>query len=111
VPLCLLPAGGSLDLQSLCVLPGKTCWVVYVDALLLNDGGNVLDALSIATRAALTLTRIPKVRIRLAGLSLVLRHESITLQPVPPHHTLFNPLSAPHALHPVILSTPAMTSA
>jgi hypothetical protein len=54
-------AGGSLDLKSLCVLPGKTCWVVYVDALLLNDGGNVLDALSIAARAALALTRIPKV--------------------------------------------------
>jgi len=55
-------SGGSLDLKSLCVLPGKTCWVVYVDALLLNDGGNVLDALSIAARAALALTRIPKVR-------------------------------------------------
>lgn len=56
-----LTAGGSLDLKSLCVLPGKMCWVVYVDALLLNDGGNVLDALSIAARAALALTRIPKV--------------------------------------------------
>lgn len=54
-------SGGSLDLKALCVLPGKTCWVVYVDALLLNDGGNVLDALSIAARAALALTRIPKV--------------------------------------------------
>jgi exosome complex component RRP42 len=57
----VVAAGGSLDLKSLCVLPGKTCWVVYVDALLLNDGGNVLDALSIAVRAALALTRIPKV--------------------------------------------------
>lgn len=56
-------AGGSLDLKALCVLPGKTCWVVYVDALLLNDGGNVLDALSIAVRAALALTRIPKVEV------------------------------------------------
>lgn len=57
----VVAAGGSLDLKSLCMLPGKTCWVVYVDALLLNDGGNVLDALSIAVRAALALTRIPKV--------------------------------------------------
>lgn len=61
--LCVPFLGGSLDLKSLCVLPGKTCWVVYVDALLLNDGGNVLDALSIAARAALALTRIPKVRV------------------------------------------------
>lgn len=54
--------GGALDLPSLCVIPGKACWLVYVDALLLNDGGNVLDALSVATRAALALTRVPKVR-------------------------------------------------
>jgi exosome complex component RRP42 len=42
-------------------VPGKTCWLVYVDALVLNDGGNVLDALSIAARAALALTRVYKV--------------------------------------------------
>lgn len=66
----VVAAGGSLDLKSLCVLPGKTCWVVYVDALLLNDGGNVLDALSIAVRAALALTRIPKVRARRHGVFL-----------------------------------------
>lgn len=50
-----------MDLTSLCVVPGRTCWVVHVDGLLLNDGGNALDALSIATRLALSLTRIPKV--------------------------------------------------
>lgn len=53
--------GSGLDLQSLCLVPGKTCWIVYVDALVLNDGGNVLDALSIAARAALALTRVYKV--------------------------------------------------
>lgn len=61
--LCLrLAPGGGLDLKSLCLVPGKTCWLVYVDALVLNDGGNVLDALSIAARAALALTRVYKVR-------------------------------------------------
>jgi len=34
---------------------------VYVDALVLNDGGNVLDALSVAARAALAVTRVYKV--------------------------------------------------
>jgi exosome complex RNA-binding protein Rrp42 (RNase PH superfamily) len=24
---------GGLDLRSLCIIPGSTCWVVYVDAL------------------------------------------------------------------------------
>lgn len=58
------PAGGSgLDLASLCLVPGKTCWLVYVDALVLNDGGNVLGALSMAARAALALTRVYKVEV------------------------------------------------
>ncbi|KAF8072975.1 EXOSC7 [Scenedesmus sp. PABB004] len=55
--------GGGLDLAALCLLPGKVAWVVYVDALVLNDGGNVLDALSIAARAALGLTRVYKVEL------------------------------------------------
>eukprot|EP00882_Tetradesmus_deserticola_P005713 GHRQ01006015.1.p1 GENE.GHRQ01006015.1~~GHRQ01006015.1.p1 ORF type:complete len:283 (+),score=101.25 GHRQ01006015.1:153-1001(+) len=56
-------AGCGLDLAALCLVPGKTCWLVYVDALVLNDGGNVLDALSIAARAALALTRVYKVEV------------------------------------------------
>lgn len=44
-------------------MTGKTCWHVFVDALVLNDGGNVLDALSIASLAALRSTRVPKVKV------------------------------------------------
>ncbi|KAK9842914.1 hypothetical protein WJX74_004343 [Apatococcus lobatus] len=51
--------GGALDLQSLCVLPGKTCWVLHVDGLILNADGSVLDALSLAIKAALGDTSIP----------------------------------------------------
>ncbi len=58
-----LQAGGSgVDLSALCVISAKSCWVVHVDALVLNDDGNVLGALSLAARAALATTRIPKVR-------------------------------------------------
>ena len=46
----LLAIGGGLDLTALCVTSGKICWLLYVDALVLNMDGNVLDALSIATR-------------------------------------------------------------
>lgn len=55
--------GYGLDLCSLCLLPGRTCWRVYVDGLILNDGGNVLDALSLATLAALGSTRLPRVEV------------------------------------------------
>mmetsp|Transcript_24732 Transcript_24732/g.53946 ORF Transcript_24732/g.53946 Transcript_24732/m.53946 type:complete len:286 (+) Transcript_24732:43-900(+) len=55
--------GGGLDLRPLHIISGKTCWVLYIDALVLNDDGNVLGALSLATRAALASTRIPKVEV------------------------------------------------
>jgi exosome complex component RRP42 len=52
-----------VDLRGLCILAGKTCWVLYVDALVLNDGGNVLGALALAARAALAATRVARVEV------------------------------------------------
>lgn len=53
IQLLLLPAGSGLDLTALCVTSGKICWLLYVDALVLNMDGNVLDALSIASRVGM----------------------------------------------------------
>uniref|UniRef100_A0A8C2H4X7 Exosome component 7 n=1 Tax=Cyprinus carpio TaxID=7962 RepID=A0A8C2H4X7_CYPCA len=53
----------SVDLRSLCICPGENCWVLYVDVLLLQCDGNLFDAISIAIKAALFNTRIPKVHI------------------------------------------------
>ncbi|GLC50923.1 hypothetical protein PLESTB_000447000 [Pleodorina starrii] len=56
------PSSG-LDLSKLCILTGKTAWLLYIDALVLNDDGNVMGAVSAATLAALRDTRIPKVEV------------------------------------------------
>ncbi|XP_026634701.1 exosome complex component RRP42 isoform X2 [Microtus ochrogaster] len=53
----------SIDLRSLCISPQEHCWVLYVDVLLLECGGNLFDAISIAVKAALFNTRIPRVRV------------------------------------------------
>uniref|UniRef100_A0AAY4BRY7 Exosome component 7 n=1 Tax=Denticeps clupeoides TaxID=299321 RepID=A0AAY4BRY7_9TELE len=53
----------SVDLHSLCISPGEHCWVLYVDVLLLQCDGNLFDAISIAIKAALFNTRIPKVHL------------------------------------------------
>jgi len=53
----------SLDLKSLSIIPGKQCWILYVDIMVLDSGGNLFDAISIATRAALHNTRIPKLSV------------------------------------------------
>jgi len=54
---------GSIDLTKLCVLAGSTCWILYVDILVLEMGGNLADAVSLAVKAALASTRVPVVRV------------------------------------------------
>ncbi|CAH1119874.1 unnamed protein product [Phaedon cochleariae] len=51
----------AFDLTKLCILKGKKCWKVYVDILLLECGGNLFDAVSLAVKAALWNTQVPKV--------------------------------------------------
>ncbi|CAM6092665.1 unnamed protein product [Calypogeia fissa] len=55
--------GSAIDLATLCVLEGKVCWVLSIDGLVLNSDGNLLDALSIAIKAALANSGLPKVEI------------------------------------------------
>eukprot|EP00887_Chlorella_sp_A99_P003202 scaffold9.g3202.t1 len=55
--------GGGLDLAPLGIVAGKTCWVLHIDALVLNLDGNLLDALSVAVKAALADTRLPRVEV------------------------------------------------
>jgi len=52
-----------LDLSKLVVLAGQTCWILYVDILVLEVGGNLCDAVSIAVKAALVSTRVPRVTV------------------------------------------------
>ncbi|KAL4672622.1 hypothetical protein H8957_009551 [Semnopithecus entellus] len=53
----------SVDLKTLCISPREHCWVLYVDVLLLECGGNLFDAISIAVKAALFNTSIPRVQV------------------------------------------------
>eukprot|EP01132_Coremiostelium_polycephalum_P009065 gene9065-11103_t len=53
----------SIDFEQLSILPGKYCWTLYIDAIVLDSGGNLFDALSIATKAALFNTRLPKIKV------------------------------------------------
>jgi len=59
----LLQTESAIDLTKLCIIPGKVCWILYVDAMVLDSGGNLFDAISVATRAALFNTTIPVVEV------------------------------------------------
>jgi len=80
----------AFDLSKLCILPGVRCWKLYIDILvsrmllsrilfsdlfdiisthflqILECGGNLFDAVSMAVKAALYNTRLP--RVKAAGL-------------------------------------------
>ena len=53
----------SIDLKQLCIVPNVHCWLVHVDILVLEYGGNLCDSVSIATKAALYNCGIPNVTI------------------------------------------------
>lgn len=58
-----LKAPGALNLHGLTLIPGRQCWVLYVDIMVLESGGNLFDSISVAVRAALATTKIPKVTV------------------------------------------------
>ncbi|XP_059048090.1 exosome complex component RRP42 [Achroia grisella] len=55
----------AFDLKQLCIFEGKQCWKLYIDILILECGGNLCDAVSLAVKAALFNTSIPFVKAAL----------------------------------------------
>jgi exosome complex component RRP42 len=53
----------SFNLQQLCIVKGKHCWSLFVDVLILESDGNLLDAAVMASRAALSCTKLPGVSV------------------------------------------------
>jgi exosome complex component RRP42 len=53
-----------LDLEKLCIIPGKKVIVVFVDVYVLNHDGNLVDASTLAATAALMNTKIFKYTVK-----------------------------------------------
>jgi len=53
----------AIDVKSLCIVPKLQCWVVYVDATVLDSSGSLADAVSMAAYAALNTTTIPSIEV------------------------------------------------
>jgi len=52
---------GKSILKSLCIVPGEICWKLIIDAYIIQDDGNVLDAIMLGSRHAINHARLPKV--------------------------------------------------
>lgn len=59
----LLCSHESLDLKALCFISGSKAWTLYIDVRVFDVGGNLPDAISIATYAALRDTLLPQVSV------------------------------------------------
>jgi len=69
-----------LDLNSLCLVPDKLVWVIYVDLICLNHDGGLLSAAMCAATAALKDVRLPEVIVDKEGSSkTVSAHSSLPL--------------------------------
>ncbi len=53
----------AIDLSKLVLIPGKKVWNVWIDIYVLDHDGNLIDASSIATLAALLVTKVPKAEV------------------------------------------------
>jgi len=54
----------AIDLEKICIIPGKKVFVVFVDVYVLNHDGNLIDAAALAALAALTNTKIFRYEIK-----------------------------------------------
>jgi len=54
----------AIDTAKLCIEPGKSVFVVFVDVYVLNYDGNLIDASAIAAMAALMNTKMPNYEIK-----------------------------------------------
>lgn len=54
---------GALDHESLSIVSGKTCWLLYVDALILDIDGAIGDVVSMAVKLALHDAKLPRVEV------------------------------------------------
>ena len=54
----------AIDLEKLCIEPGKKVFVVFVDVYVLNHDGNLIDASALAALAALLNTKMSNYEIK-----------------------------------------------
>ena len=52
---------GTIDVDKLCITEGELCWIVFIDMHVLDYSGNLFDAGTLSSMAALLDARLPKV--------------------------------------------------
>jgi len=53
----------AIDLEKLVIIPGRKVWNIFIDIYVIDHDGNLVDASSIATLAALLSAKIPRASV------------------------------------------------
>ncbi|MEM4699813.1 MAG: exosome complex protein Rrp42 [Candidatus Nezhaarchaeales archaeon] len=59
-----LRRAGSIDLGKMCLIPGRSVWIAWVDMYILNHGGNLIDASALAASLALLTSKMPTAEVK-----------------------------------------------
>ncbi|HDI10210.1 MAG TPA: exosome complex protein Rrp42 [Euryarchaeota archaeon] len=73
----------AVDLESLCIIEGEKVWVLFIDIHVLDDDGNIMDASSIASIAALYDTKVPKTLVENGKVEILDEYEPLTVRKTP----------------------------
>ena len=53
-----------IEVEKLCIIPGEKIWMIFIDIHIIDYDGNLFDAASLASLAALMTAKVPIQRIR-----------------------------------------------
>lgn len=73
----------AVDMESLCIVAGKSVWAIRVDLHILDNGGNLIDAANIAALAALLSYRRPECTLGGENGQDVVIHDTEVREPLP----------------------------
>ena len=72
------------DKEGLCIIQGKLAWSLTIELQLVNDDGNIMDAMFLAAVLALKNTRLPEVTLK--GNRVKVSNDPAKQHPVNVHH-------------------------
>lgn len=52
-----------VDLEKLCIVPGKKVWMLFIDLHIIDFDGNLFDTATLAVMSALLNTKLPVAKI------------------------------------------------
>ena len=69
-----------VDLEKLCIVPGKKVWMLFIDLHIIDFDGNLFDTATLAVMAALLTTKIPVAKME--GDELVIDEKNTSDLPI-----------------------------